>query len=160
MRKELSLLLAILTLSLLQGFSSRETDSHLCQFLSNFLRYSALNFPSSYPYSNFAIYFPSNIPLLNSLSPGISVFSCLLTSTLNPHSKLFTNSLAFSKSSSFFHESCSAVNPFHCTRYLSTPLIFLLFNILSIFHSSTLSTSIDFPFSFFCPPTCSLYRTI
>ena len=46
-RKELSLLLAILTLSLLQGFSSRETDFHLCQFLSNFLRYSALNFPSS-----------------------------------------------------------------------------------------------------------------
>ena len=159
-RKELSPFLAILTLSLLQGFSSRETDFHLCQFLSNFFRYSASNFPSSHPYSNFTIYFLSNIPLLNSLSPGISVFSCLLTSTLNPPSNLFTNYLAFSKSSFFSHESCSAVNLFHRTRYLSTPLIFLLFNILSTSHSSTPSTSIGFSFSFFYPPTCSLYHTI
>jgi len=56
--------------------------------------------------------------------------------------------------------SCSAINPFHRTKYLSTPLIFLLFNIFSTSHSSTPSTSIGFPFSFFCLSTCSLYHTI
>ena len=160
MKKELSLLLATLILSPLQDFSSRETDFYLCRFLSNFLRYSALNFSSSHLYSNFTIYFPSNIPLLNSFSPVASIFSCLLTSVLNPSSNSFTNSFAFSKSSSFSYESCSTVNPFHRTRYLSTPLIFLLFSILSTSHSSTPSTSISFFFSFFCPSTCSLYRTI
>ena len=160
MRKELSPLLTTLILPPLQGFSSRETDFYLCQFFSNFLRYSALNFPLFHPYSNFAIYFPSNIPLLNSSSSIASIFSCLLTSALTPFLNLFTNSLAFSKSSSFSHESCSAINPFYHTRYLSTSLIFLLFNIFSTSHSSTPSTSIGFPSSFFCPPTCSLYRTI
>ena len=159
-RKELSLLFAILTLFFLQGFSSGETDFYLCQFLSNFFRYSALNFPLSHPYSNFTIYFSSNILPLNSLFSSISVFSCLLTSTLNPPSNLFTNFLAFSKFFFLFHKSCSAVNPFHCTRYLFTLLIFLLFNILSTSHSSTSSTSIGFPSSFCCPPTCFLYCNI
>ena len=159
MRKELSPLFATLTLPPLQGFSSRETDFHLCQFLFNFLRYSASNFPLSHPYSNLAIYFPSNILFLNSSSPIVSIFSCLLTSALNSPLNLFTNSPAFFKSSSFSHKLCSTVNFFYCTRYLSTPLIFLLLNILSTSHSLTPSTSISFPSSFFCLPTCFLYRT-
>ena len=113
-----------------QGFFSRETDFHLCQFLSNFLGYSSSNFPSSYLYSNFTIYLPSN-----SLSSTISVLSYLLTSafihSLNSSNAFF----AFSKFSFFSHMSCFAVNPFHCTKYLSTPLIFLLFNIFSTFYS-------------------------
>ena len=144
----------ILTLSFLQGFSSRETDFHLLQFFSNFFRYSALNFPSSHPYSNLAIYFPSNSLLLYS-----SLF-CHLTSAFNLPSNLFTNFFAFSKSSSFSHVSFSAVNPFHHTKYFSTPLTFLLFSILSTSHSLTPSILISFPFFFSCPPTCSLYCTI
>ena len=159
-KKSLSLLLSFLTLPLLQGFSSRETDFHLCQFLSNFLKYSSSNFPSSYPYNIFAIKFPSNSPLLKSFSSVLSNFSCLLTSAFILPSNSSNASLAFPKSSFLFHVSCSAVNPFHCTKYLSTPLIFLLFNIFSIFHSLTPSISIGFPSSFFYPSTCSLYCTI
>ena len=62
--KILSPLLSFLTLSPLQGFSSRETNFHFCQFLSNFLRYSSSNFPSSHLYNIFAINFPGDSPLL------------------------------------------------------------------------------------------------
>ena len=149
-----------LTLPLLQGFSSRETDFHFCQFLSNFFRYSSSNFPLSHPYNIFAINFPGNSPLLKSLSSAISIFSCLLTSTFIRPSNSSSASPAFSKFSLFSHMSYSVVNPFYYTRYLSTPLIFLLFNIFSTSYSSTLSTSIDFPSSLFYPLTCFLYRTI
>ena len=54
----LSLLPSFLTLSPLQDFSSRETDFYFHQFLSNFLKYSSSNLPSSHPYSIFAINFP------------------------------------------------------------------------------------------------------
>ena len=50
-----------LTLPLLQGFSFRETAFHLCQFLSNFLKYSSSNLPSFHPYNIFAINFPGNV---------------------------------------------------------------------------------------------------
>ena len=65
-KKMFSLLPLLLTLSPLQGFSSRETDFHFHQFLSNFLKYSSSNFPSSHLYNIFAINFPSNSPLLKS----------------------------------------------------------------------------------------------
>ena len=166
-KKILSPLLAILTLLPLQGFSSRETDFYLHQFFSNFLKYSSSNFPLSQLYSNFTIYCPSNSLLLYSSALGFlfilspcSIFSCLLTSTLNLPSNSSTNSLAFLKSSSLFHVLLFAVNPFHHTRYLSIPHIFLLFSIFSISHSSTSSTSIGFSASFFCSSTCSLYYTI
>ena len=152
--KKLSSLPAILTLPSLQGFSSGETDFHLLQFLSNFFRYSASNFPSFHPYSNLAIYFPGNLLLL------YSSLSCHLTSAFNLPLNSSTNSFAFSKTSSFSHVSFSAVNPFHHTKYFSTPLTFFLFSIFSTSHSSTLSISIGFPSFFFCPPTCSLYHTI
>ena len=144
-QKKLSLLLVILTLPHLQGFSFRETDFHFCQFLSNFLKYSSSNFLSSHPYNIFAVYFPSNSSLLKSFFSTISSFSCLLTSTSILPSNSSNAFFAFSKSSLFSHVSCSAVNPFHCTKYLSTPLIFLLFNIFSTSYSLTPSTSIGFP---------------
>ena len=100
----------ILTPSSLQGFSSRETDFHLCQHLSNFFKYSSSNFLSSHPNNNFAVYFPSSSLLLNSSAFGFnlifylsSISSYLLTFTPILPSNLLTNSLAFSKSSSFSH---------------------------------------------------------
>ena len=159
-RKILSLLLSFLILTPPQGFSSRETDFHFCQFLSNFLKYSFSNFPSSHPYNIFAVNFSGNSPLLKSLSSAISIFFYLLTSAFILPSNSSNTSLAFPKSSFLSQVSCSTVNSFHHTKYLSTPLIFLLFNIFSISHSSTPSISIGFPSSFFYPSTCSLYCTI
>ena len=106
------------------------------------------------------MYFPDNSPLLKSFFSILSNFSCLLTSTLILPSNSSTASLAFPRSSSLSHISCSAINPFQCTKYFSTPLIFLLFKIFSISYSLTPSTSIGFASSFFCPSTCSLYYTI
>ena len=159
-RKILSLLLLFLTLPPLQGFSSGETDFYFCQFLSNFLKYSFLNFPLSHPYNIFAVNFPCNSPLLKSLSSAIFIFFCLLTSAFIHSLNSSNTSLTFPKSSFLSQVSCSAINLFHCTKYLSTSLIFLLFNIFSISYSSTPSISIGFLSSFFCPSTCSLYYTI
>ena len=150
----------ILILSLLQGFSSGETDFHFCQFLSIFLKYSSSNFPSSYSYNIFTIYFSSNSPLLKSFSFTISNFSCLLTSTFILLSNSFNISLAFPKSFLFSHILISAVNPFHLIRYFSVSLIFLLFRIFSTSHSSTPSTLTGFPSFFLCPSTYFLYHTI
>ena len=152
-----------MTLPPLQGFSSEETVFHLCQFLSNFLKYSFSNFPLFQPYSNFAIYFPGNSILLNSFA-FVFCFqftsSCLLTSAPILPLNSSTNSLACSRSSFLSHISFSTVNLFYHTRYFSTPLIFLLFNIFSTSHSSTPSTLIGLPSSLFYPFTCSLYHTI
>ena len=156
----LSSLLSFLTLPPLQGFSSRETDFHFCQFLSNFLKYSFSNFPLSYPYNIFAINFPGNFPLPKSFSSAISNFSCLLTSVFILLSNSSNTFLAFTKAFFLSQVLCSAVNPFHRTKYFFTPLIFLLFNIFSISHSSTPSISIGFSSSFFCLSTDFLYRTI
>ena len=129
-------------------------------FLQFFFKYSSSNFLSFYPYNSFAMYFPSSSPLLKSFSSAISIFYCLLTSIFILPLNSSNASLAFPKSFLFFHMLLFAINPFHCTRYLSTPLIFLLFNIFSTSHSLTSSTSIGFPSFFFCPPICSLYHTI
>ena len=143
--KELSSFLAILTSPPFQDFSSGETDFYLYQFLSNLLRYSFSNFPSSHTYSSLVVYFSSSSLLL------YSSLSCHLTSIFNLPLNSFTSSFAFSKSSFFSYVSLSAINPFHHTKYFSTPLTFLLFSILSTFHSSAPSISIGFPSSFFCP---------
>jgi len=71
-----SLLSSTLILPPFQYFSSRETDFHFYQFLSNFLRYSSLNFLLFYPYNIFTVYFSGNSPLLKSFSSTISNFSC------------------------------------------------------------------------------------
>jgi len=143
-----------------QGFSSGETDFHFCQFLSNFLRYSFSNFLLSYLYNILTIYFFGSSFFLKSLSSVISNFFCCLISTFILPLNLVTTSFAFPKSSSLFYVSCSAINPFHYTKYLTTSLIFLLFKTFFTFHSSTPSTSTSFTSSTFCSSTCSLYYTI
>ena len=159
-RKILSLLLSFLTLTPPQGFSSGETDFHFCQFLSNFLKYSFLNFLLFYSYNIFVVNFPGNSPLLKSLSSTISSFSCLLTSVFILSSNSASISFMCPKFSFFSYILYSTVNPFYLTRYFSIPLIFLLFRISSTSYSSTPSTLTCFPSSFLYPSTYSLYRTI
>ena len=156
----LSLFLIFLILPSFQGFFFRETDFHFCQFLSNFFRYLFLNFPLFYPYNIFAMYFPSNFPLLKSLSSAVSNFSYHLTSTSNLPSNPATTSFVFAKFSFLFQLSYSTINPFYHTKYFTTSLTFLLFSIFSTFHSLILSTSTSFTSSTFYLLICSLYCTI
>jgi len=148
-----SLLSSILTLSLLQGFSSRETDFHFCQFLSNFLKYYSSNFLLFYLYNIFAIYFPCNFPLLKSFSFKLSNFFYCLTSALILPLNSATISLAFSKSFSFSYVLFS--------NTLSTSLLLLFFFYLKVFTSYFLTPFISTSFTSFtfCPSTCSLYYT-
>ena len=161
-----SSLFTILRLPHHQGFSSRETDFHFCQFLSNFFKYLSLNFLLSYPNNNFTVYFPSNSLLLSFSALGFNftfhilfISFCHLTSVLILLLNSFTNSFAFSKSFSFSHVLFPGINPFQYTKYFSISHIFLLFNIFSTSYFSTLSTSTSFASSIFCPSTCSLYYT-
>ena len=156
-KKKLSLSLSVLTLPPSQGFSSRETDFHFHQFLSNLLRYSFSNFTSSHLYNIFSIYFSGNSSLLKFFSSILSNFSCFLISVLILPSNFSTASLTFPRSSSLSYVSCPAINLFQHIKYFSTPL---LFKILSTSHSLTLSTSTGFASFFFYPSTCSLYHTI
>ena len=149
-----------MTLLSLQDVSSRETNFHSYQFLSNFLTYVSSNFLSSHLYNIFAIYFPSNSFLLKFFSSAVSNFSYLLTSIFILFSNSSNASLAFPKSSLFSYVSCFTINLFYLTKYFSIPLIFLLFKIFFTSYSSTPSTSIGLPSFFFYPPTCSLYCTI
>ena len=117
---------------------------YFSQFLSNFLKYSFSNFPSSQLYNIFSIYFPSNFSFLKSLSSAISNFFYFLTFIFILLLNSTTTSFTSSKSSSLSQLSYSAVNPFYHTKYFTTPLTFLLFNIFSTFHSSTPFTSTCF----------------
>jgi len=99
-RNKLSPPSSILTL---QDFFFRETDFYFCQFLSNFLKYSFSNIPSSHPYNIFIVYFPGNSPLLKSYSSTKSNFSSLLTSVLILLSNSAITSFVFFKSSSLFY---------------------------------------------------------
>ena len=155
--KSISLLSLTLTLLLLQDFFSRETNFHFCQFLSNFLKYSSFNFLSIQLYNIFAVYFSSNSPLLKSFSFILFNFSCYLTLVLILLSNSATTSFIFFKFSSFSHILLSTINPFHCTKYFTTSLIFLLFSIFSTSYSLTPSTSTGFTSSTFSPFICSLY---
>ena len=163
MRKEIKInkvyYLQPLILFLLQGFFSRETNFHFCQFLSSFLKYSSSNFPSFYSYNIFAIYFLSNSPFLKLFSSTKSNFYCFLTSALSLSSNSTTAFFAFFKSFSFSYISFSAVNFFYYTKYFTTPFIFLLFRIFFTSHSLTLFTSTGFTSSIFYPFTCFLYLT-
>ena len=148
-----------LTLPFIQDFSSRETNFYFFQFLSNFLKYSFSNFLSFYPYNIFAIYFSSSLPLLKSCSFTKSNLSCHLTFTLSFLSNFTTTFFALSKSYSLFYISFSTINSFQYTKYFTTSLTFLLFNIFSISYSLTLSTSTGFTFSTLCFFNYSLYLT-
>jgi len=129
-----------LTLCLLQDFSSRETDFHFCLFLFKFFRYLSSNFLSFHPYNIFAIYFSNNFLLLKSLFSTLSNYSYLLTSVFTLLSNSAITSFIFSKSSSLFQLLCSTMNSFYHTRYFTTSLIFLLFNIFFTSYSSISST--------------------
>ena len=87
-------------------------------------------------------------------------FSCHLTFVFILPSNSATTSFVFFKSFSLSQLSHSAINSLYYTKYFTIPLIFLLFNIFSTFHSSIPSTSTSFTFSIFCLSTCSLYYTI
>ena len=96
----------------------------------------------SYSYI-FTIYFPNNSPLLKSLSSAISNFSCFLTSVLNFSLNSATTSFTFYKFFSLSYILCFTINFFYHTKYFTTPLIFLLFNIFSISHFLTLFTQLN-----------------
>ena len=130
-KKKQSLLFLTLILLFLQGFFSRETNFHFCQFFSNFLKYFSSNFPLSHLYNIFAVYFSSNSSLLKSLSSTKFNFSCFLISTSSLSLNTATAFFTFSKSFSLSYISLSAINLFKYTKYSITPLIFLLFNIFS-----------------------------
>ena len=130
---------------------------HFFQFLSSLFKYSYSNLRSSHTYNTFAIYFPGSSILLYSPFPSSSISRLTTTS---PRSNSSISFSAFYKFSFLSQVSPSAVNPFHRIKYFSTPLIFFLFNIFSTSHSSTPSTSISFPSSFFCPFIRSLYLII
>ena len=133
---------------------------------SNFSPTSLNTLPQIFYCSTYTIVLPYIFPAIpfSYTLPFLLYFlfssTCHLTSTPNLLSKSSTNSFAFLKSSSFSHISLSTVNPFHHTKYFSTSLIFLLFKIFSIFHSSTPSTFTGFSSSFFCLFICFLYQTI
>ena len=132
---------------------------HCLQFLSNLPQYSWSYRLSVHPYNIFAMNFPSNSPHLN----VISSHSCRTTSSMSCQYS-FLNSLiasfAFSKFSFPSQVSDSAVNPFHCTKYLSFPLTFLLFSIRSTSYSSSPSIMTRAGCSFFCPSTWPTYLHI
>ena len=134
-RKEFKSTIFNFNITSLQGFSFEKIEFHFCQFLSNFFKYSFLNFPSFHLYNTFAIYFLSNFPLLKSLSSTMSSFFCCLIFILNLPSNSAITFFVFSKFFSFFQKSYSTVNLFYCTKYFTTSLTFILFSIFSTFHS-------------------------
>ena len=132
---------------------------HRFQFLSSLLQYSLSYCLSDHPNSFFAVNRPGSSSLLN----VPSFLSCCLISSMSrwySFSYSLTASFAFSRFSLPSQVSDSAVNPFHCTRYLSFPHIHYLFRILSTSHSSSPSITTGAGCSFFCPSTCSTYLCI
>ena len=132
---------------------------HLLQFLSNLAQYSLSYLLSNHPNSFLAMNLSGNSSLWNVPSS----FFCLLTSSMSLLYSLSYSSiasLAFSRFSFSFQVSDSTVNPFYCTRYLSFPLIYYLFNILSTSHSSSPSIMTGVGCSFLCPSICPTYLCI
>ena len=132
---------------------------HCLQFLSNPAQYSLSYLLSDKPNSFLAVNCPGSFSLLSILS----FFFCLLMSSIS-HWYFFSNSstasFAFSRFSIPSQVSDSAVNPLHCTRYLSFSLIHCLFNILSTFYSFSPSIITGASCFFFCPSTCPIYLCI
>jgi len=135
---------------------------YLCQFLSNFLRYSLSNFLLFYLYNTFAICFLGNSPHLESCSSATATYNLfyLLTSILILSLKSATTSLTFPKSSSLSYMLYSTINLLQYTKYFITPLIFYLFNIILTSNFSFPSTFTSFCFFIFCLFTSSLYFII
>jgi len=135
-------------------------DFYLCQFLSNFLRYSLSNFLLFYLYNIFAICFLSNSLYLESCSSATYNLFYLLTSILILLLKSTTTSLIYPKSFSPSYISYSTINLFQCTKYFIIPLIFHLFDIILTSNFSSPSTFTDFCFFIFYLFTSSLYFII
>ena len=126
---------------------------YLLQFLSNLPQYSWSYLLFVHPNNLFAVNLPGNSSFLNVPSS----FSCFLTSSIS-YLYFFSNSsiasLAFPKFSFPSQVFDSTINPFYYTRYLSFPLIFHLFNILSTSHSSSPSIITGAGCSFLCSSIC------
>jgi len=132
---------------------------HRLQFLSNLLQYSWSYRLSNHLYSFFTVNLPGSSPRWNVPSSR----SCRATSSVSCRYSFSNSSIAsfaFFKFSLLSQVSDSAVNPFQRTKYLSLPLIFLLFSILSTFHSSSPSIMTGASCSFLCPSTCPIYHRI
>ena len=71
-----------------------------------------------------------------------------------------TTSFVFPRFSISSQVSDSAVNSFHCTKYLSFPLTYCLFSILLTSYSSSPSIITGAGCFFFCPSTCPMYLCI
>ena len=112
----------LLLITLSPDFSSKETDFHFHQFLSNFLRYSSSNFLSFYLYN---IYFFINSLFLKSCFSTESNFSCLLTSILNIFSNSATAFFVFSKSFSLFYILFFCCKLLHYLLYYSLHFSFI-----------------------------------
>ena len=114
---------------------------------------------SDHLYNFFAVNLPSNSPCLN----VVSSHSCLAMSSIS-HWYSFSNSLitsfVFFKFSLPSRVSDSAVNLFQHTKYLSFPLIFLLFSIRSTSYSSSPLIITGASCFFLYPSTCPTYLCI
>ena len=129
------------------------------QFFFSLVQYSLLYLLSNYPNNFLAINLSGSSPLLK----VSSFFSCLLTfsmSLLYSFLNSSTASFAFSRFYFPFQVSDSVVNSFHCTKYLSFPLIYCLFNIFSTFYSSSSSIITRAGCFFLCSSTCPIYLYI
>ena len=148
-----SLIVSSVVLLLSGQFFFHWLPFYLFQFFSNLLQYSWSYLLSIYPNNFFAINLSGNSPLLN-VSSFLFCFLISSISCLYSFLNFSIASLAFPKFSLSFQVSNSTVNPFHCTKYLSFPLTFCLFNILSTFYSSSSSIITGASCSFLCPSTC------
>ena len=132
---------------------------HCLQFLSSLPQYSSSYCLSNYPNNFFAINCSGSFSLLNIPSS----FSCCLMSSMSCQYSFSYSSIAsftFSRFSFSSQVSNSAMNPFHCTKYLFFPHIYYLFRILSTFYSSSPSIMTGASCSFLCPSTCPTYLCI
>ena len=106
----------------------------------------------------FVINLSGNSPLLN-VSSFFSYLLMSFVSLLYSFSKFSISSFVLPRFFFFSQVSNSVINPFHCTRYLSFPLIGCLFNIIFMSHSSS-SIITGAGCSFLCPFTCPIYLCI
>ena len=134
----------IMIISFSQDSASRETclpfSFHLTQLLSKFFKYLSSNFPLSYLNKTFAVYFLSNLLLLNISASRFNVFffplsflnyTLFISSSLIFFLKFFTKSIIFSKFSNPSQVSSSTIYYFYLTKYFNFSLTSLLFNIFS-----------------------------
>ena len=140
---------------------------HLFQFLSNFFKYSLLNFLSSYPYNNFAAYLSDNSSLLNSsasrfnfISFSFFIFILHISFSNLSFSNFSIFSVIFFKFSNFSYVFSFPVYPFYFTKYFVFSFLSCLSKISSTSYSFSPATSTGGSGIFFCSSTYSLYFTI